>query len=118
MKKIVILCLILGAFSLGYFFASKAMLTTAFVETNSNVISRSFSERSSLYKLLRRNQNEKAEKTLEALIFGDLMAIGEINFSNTSNFELLCRQLKELQSVSHEENLFSAELEKRVKACE
>ena len=119
MKKILsITLLVLMAFSLGYFFASRGMLTTAFTETSSNVLSRSFIERSSLYKLSRQGQDERLDNALEALILGDLVAMRELGFSNTSNAELLCVQLKELRAILENDVLFSTELDNVLAACE
>lgn len=117
MKKLLITIIIFLAFFLGYFFASKEMLATEFMEVNSNALSRSFLERSSLYRLFRQGQDDKLEKTLEALIFGDLVAMGEIGFSSTSNSELLCAQLKELQLVLEGEAFFSSELDRMAEIC-
>ena len=117
MTKLLIIIVIVMAFFLGYSFASREMLATEFMEVNSNSLSRSFLERSSLYKLLRQDQGNKLEKTLEALIFGDLVAMGEIGFSSTSNSELLCGQLKELQLVLKVEVYFSSELDRIVEFC-
>ena len=117
MKGLLIIIILL-AFFLGYVFASKEMLVTEFMEVNSNALSRSFLQRSSLYKLHRQDEGDKLEKTLEALIFSDLVAMGEIGFSNTSNSELLCAELRELQLVIEGENFFSSELDRVVKVCE
>lgn len=118
MKNIMFVVLISVAFfALGYLYSSKSMLFTEFVESNSNVLSRTFLERSSVYLMLRQGQEDKAEKIIESLVFSDLVAMEALDFSDTSNAEIFCSRLVELKSFVGEGVVFTDELEKLIKKC-
>ena len=118
MKNIMFVILISVAFfALGYLYSSKSILFTEFVESNSNILARTFLERSSVYLMLRQEKEGKAEKVIESLIVGDLVAMEAIDFSDTSNAEFFCSRLVELKSFVSEGVVFTDELEKLIKKC-
>lgn len=118
MKNIVFVILIsIAFFALGYLYSSKSMLFTEFVESNSNLLSKTFLERSSMYLMLRQEKAEKAEKVIESLIFSDLVAMEVIDFSDTSNADIFCSRLVELKKFASDGVIFTDELEGLIKKC-
>ncbi len=104
-------------FPFGYFYASRSTLLTEFVETNSNQLSRSLLERSSLYSLARQKNHEKLEKLLEALIYGDIVSISQLRLLETETSLLYCKELEVLMSNASKEAQFIDDLELLLKAC-
>lgn len=106
-------------FTLGYLFSARAFLFNEYVETNSNVLSRSFIERSSAYIMLRQDDMEKATKTFESLIYSDLIAMEVIDFSDTSNRVIFCTQLNRLKkSIDNDNVFFTDQLDSLITKCE
>ena len=104
-------------FILGYLYSSKLFLLQEFVETNSNSLSRTFFERSSLYALIAQGKNEKSKDFLEALIYSDLIAMDMIDFYATTSSDVFCSQLYKLKDASNETAIFIDELEDRLRKC-
>lgn len=115
----VIVCILCAMvfFALGYLYSSRTILFTEFSETNSNVISRTFLERSYLYTMVKKDDPEKVSGLLESLIYGDLVAMDMVDFSKRENAELFCTQLQRLSKVADENISFFNELEVLLKKC-
>jgi hypothetical protein len=117
--KTVILCVICSIvfFVGGYAASSWFLLRSEFGNVTSSAISREFTERSTLYILSKNEQNAKVQSLLEALIFGDIVAMKIGDFSSSTSAEQLCSQLRSLEKSSSATAMFRGELLEVLPKC-